>query len=218
MSNMRCFKCQGLGHLIADCPNRQIITLVEEDVDPVYDDYGDGGENPPSENKEITYADSGELLVVRRALSVAANEDELWLRHNIFHTKCISGGKVYNVIIDGGSCENVVSNMMVEKLGLNTEDHPQPCKLSWLKKGSEVKVSKRCLVKFSIGKRYTDEVWCDVVHMDACHILLGRPWQFDRRTKHDGFNNTYTFHKDGVSIILGPSDLRKETRNHLLSR
>jgi hypothetical protein len=52
------------------------VTLVEEDVDPVYDDYGDGDENPPSENEEITYADSGELLVVRRALSVAANEDE----------------------------------------------------------------------------------------------------------------------------------------------
>ena len=117
----------------------------------------------------------------------------------------------------GGSCENVVSNTMVEKLGLNTEDHPQPYKLSWFKKGSDVKVSKRCLVKFSIGKKYTDEVWCDVVPMDACHILLGRPWQFDRRTKHDGFKNTYTFQKDGVSITLGPSDLRKEARNHLLA-
>ena len=122
------------------------------------------------------------------------------------------------MIIDGGSCENVVSKTMVEKLGLNTEDHPQPYKLSWFKKGSEVKVSKRCLVKFSIGKKYSDEVWCDVVPMDACHVLLGRPWQFDRRTKHDGFKNTYTFQKDGTTITLGPSDLRKEAKNHLLSR
>nr|GFD08275.1 putative nucleotidyltransferase, ribonuclease H [Tanacetum cinerariifolium] len=54
--------------------------------------------------------------------------------------------------------------------------------------------------------------------MDACHVLLGRPWQFDRKTKHDGFKNTYTFEKDGTTIILGPSNLRKETRNHFLSR
>lgn len=81
-----------------------------------------------------------------------------------------------------------------------------------------MKVSKRCLVKFSIGKEYNDEVWGDMVPMDACHILLGRPWQFDRKTKHDGFKNTYTFQKDGATIILGPSRLRKEARNHFLSR
>ncbi|GJZ99645.1 hypothetical protein Tco_0672196, partial [Tanacetum coccineum] len=38
--------------------------------------------------------------------------------------------------------------------------------------GNEVKVSKRCLVKFN-WKKYNDEVWCDVVLMDACHMLLG---------------------------------------------
>ena len=57
-----------------------------------------------------------------------------------------------------------------------------------------------------------------MVPMDVCHILLGRPWQFDLKTKHDGFKNTYTFQKDGVTIILGPSDLRKEMKNQLLSR
>ncbi|GJV55821.1 RNA-directed DNA polymerase [Tanacetum coccineum] len=36
------------------------------------------------------------------------------------------------------------------------------------------KVTKRCLVHFSIGKKYNDEVWCEVVPMDAYHILLGR--------------------------------------------
>ncbi|KAK2971902.1 hypothetical protein RJ640_011683 [Escallonia rubra] len=41
-------------------------------------------------------------------------------------------------------------------------------------------------------------VYCDVVPMDACHILLGRPWQYDRKTMHDGVQNTYSFFvKDG---------------------
>ncbi|KAI3425504.1 PUA domain-containing protein [Psidium guajava] len=149
---------------------------------------------------------------------MAVTEAESWLRHNIFHTKCTSGGKLCNVIIDGGSCENVVSTTMVERLGLKTENHSQPYKLSWLKKRNEMKVSKRCLVQLSIGKKYTDEVWCDVIPMDACHILLGRPWQFDRKTQHDGFRNTYTFKKDGRTITLGPTDLRKEVKNNLLSR
>jgi hypothetical protein len=67
-----------------------------------------------------------------------------------------------------------------------------------------VKVNKRCLVEFSIGKNYKDAVVCDIVPMDACHLLLGRPWQYDRKTKHDGFKNTYSFEKDGVKVLLVP--------------
>jgi len=28
MSNIRCFKCQGLGHIASECPNRKVITLA----------------------------------------------------------------------------------------------------------------------------------------------------------------------------------------------
>jgi hypothetical protein len=109
-----------------------------------------------------------------------------WLRYNIFHTRCSSHGKVCDVIIDSGACENVVSTQMVEKLQLKTEAHPHPYKLKWLDRGHEIKVSKRGLLSFSIGKKYKDEVLCNVIPMDACHLLLGRPWQYDRRVQHDG--------------------------------
>jgi hypothetical protein len=33
-------------------------------------------------------------------------------------------------------------------------------------------------VDFQIGP-YKDTVECDVVPMTVCHLLLGRPWQFD---------------------------------------
>ncbi|KAI5316851.1 hypothetical protein L3X38_036558 [Prunus dulcis] len=52
-------------------------------------------------------------------------------------------------------------------------------------KGTEVSVAKRALVPFSIGNNYKDKVWCDVVSMDAGHILLGRPWEFDKAVVHD---------------------------------
>ena len=60
------------------------------------------------------------------------------------------------------------------------------------------------MVSFSIGKNYKDEVWCDVVLMGGCHLLLGRPWQYDRKVSHNGFKNTHSCIKDGVRIVLAP--------------
>ena len=59
------------------------------------------------------------------------------------------------------------------------------------------------LVSFSIGK-YEDEVLCDVVPMQAEHFLLGRPWQFDRKVKHDGFTNKYSFVNNQRTVTLVP--------------
>ena len=38
--------------------------------------------------------------------------------------------------------------------------------------------------------------------MDICHMLLGRPWQFDMHAIHDGRANTYTLTTDGVKHKL----------------
>ena len=40
--------------------------------------------------------------------------------------------------------------------------------------------------------------------MDACHVLLGRPWQYDRSVSHDGRSNTYNFMFNNVKIMLIP--------------
>jgi len=53
-----------------------------------------------------------------------------------------------------------------------------------------------------IGKDYHDELWCEIMLMDGCHIWLGRPQLIDRRVLHDGYLNTYTFTKDGRKISL----------------
>ncbi|XP_076905920.1 uncharacterized protein LOC143561833 [Bidens hawaiensis] len=41
--------------------------------------------------------------------------------------------------------------------------------------------------------------------MDACHLWLGRPWEFDRSIEHNGRANTYSFMFGGVNITLVPS-------------
>jgi len=40
--------------------------------------------------------------------------------------------------------------------------------------------------------------------MDACHLLLGRPWQFDRDVTHYGQSNTYSFKLNGKKMTLTP--------------
>nr|GFB17181.1 zf-CCHC domain-containing protein [Tanacetum cinerariifolium] len=75
--------------------------------------------------EEVVYPDEREALVIRRNLNMVQVTDDEWLRNNIFYTQCTCIGKVCNVIIDGGSCSNVVATSMVEKLQLKTEDHPQ---------------------------------------------------------------------------------------------
>ncbi|GJV20458.1 hypothetical protein Tco_1369478 [Tanacetum coccineum] len=108
-------------------------------------------------------------------------------------------------MIGPGSCDNLIAKEAVQKLGWKTVNHPKPYKLQWLKKGGEVTISKRVLVAFSVGTTYKDSVWCDVVPMDACHLLLGRPWEYDRNTTHNGRANTYSFLFDGVKITLMPN-------------
>ena len=61
-------------------------------------------------------------------------------------------------------------------------------------------------VQFSIGK-YKDEVLCDVILMEACHILLGRPWQFDRKSIHNGLSNEITLHHMENKFVLHPLTL-----------
>ena len=107
------------------------------------------------------------------------------------------------MIIDDGSCTNVVSATMVEKLGLPTMKYPEPYKLQWLNNCGELKVNRQVKIAFSIGD-YEDEVICDMVPMQASHMLLGRPWQFDRDTTYLGKTNKIIFNFKGKRVVLMP--------------
>ncbi|XP_012472433.1 uncharacterized protein LOC105789605 [Gossypium raimondii] len=109
-------------------------------------------------------------------------------REHLFHTRCHVQGKICRVIIDGESCSNVASTTMVEKLFLNTTKHPRPYQLQGLSNEGQFKVTQQVRIAFSIGK-YQDKVVCDVVPIQAYHLLLGEPWQMDRKVTHDGRTN-----------------------------
>ena len=55
-----------------------------------------------------------------------------------------------------------------------------------------------------MGKNYVDEVLCDVVEMDTCHLILGRPWVWNVDVTHRCRDNVYVFFKNNRKIALGP--------------
>lgn len=128
----------------------------------------------------------------------------------MFKTTCKSKGKCCKVIIDSGSTENLVSTEMVEKLGLARMVHPASYKVSWLQKGHQVIVTEQSNVEMQIGT-YKDVILCDIMPMDVCHVLLGRPWKFDWKAIHDGRRNTYTIEKDEIkhTLLLVKNDVDK---------
>jgi hypothetical protein len=50
---------------------------------------------------------------------------------------------------------------------------------------------------------------CDVIPMDVSHVLLGRPWWFDRKVIHDGRINTYKLEKNGRTHMWLPIEDKK---------
>jgi hypothetical protein len=176
--------------------NGEVMTESEDDSDGVPELVD------ASDDDGVVYPVTGESLVARRALNTHIKVDDTeQQRENIFHTRCHVNNKVCSMIIDGGSCTNVASTILVEKLNLPTLKHFRPYKLQWLHDCGEIKVNKQMLISFSIAK-YKDEVLCDVARKHAGHILLGRPWQFDRKVTHDGLKNRYSFVKDSRTVTL----------------
>jgi hypothetical protein len=162
---------------------------------------------------------SGKSLTVHKVLLKPEKEVEgTAQRTRLFRTTCKTKGWKCKVIVDSGRTDNLISTEMVEKLELETTNHPSPYKVSWLKKGHQVSVMKQCLVEFKMGE-YKDKVLCDFIPMDFCHVLLGRPWQYDRNVVHDGRMNTYTLEKDGrihKFLLIKDKEVKPEVNNTIL--
>ncbi|XP_027348787.1 uncharacterized protein LOC113860563, partial [Abrus precatorius] len=205
--DVKCFKCQGLGHYAYECPNKK--TMILRDGEYISESEIEEEEENEDVEEEVEKTPEGDLLMIRRLLGSQLKPLEESQRENIFHTRCLINGKLCMVIIDGGSCTNVASSRLVSKLNLVTKPHPRPYRLQWLSEDGEVQVRKQVELDISIG-RYNDKVLCDVVPMEASHLLLGRPWQFDKRANHDGFTNKISFMHQDKKIVLKPLSPQEE--------
>lgn len=122
-------------------------------------------------------------------------------RENFFYSKCLIKENICSLIIDSESFVNVASTTLVEFLKLLTTKYTAPYKLQWLSECGELRVHWQVLIKFKRAN-YKDKILCDVVSLQACHVFLGRSWQYNRSTKHDGRNNRYSLFLNGHKYTL----------------
>nr|GEW57312.1 putative nucleotidyltransferase, ribonuclease H [Tanacetum cinerariifolium] len=193
-TGIKCYRCGQSGHRSNVCPSRKTVGLVESEDYDKEDEY-EGVEFVEEEAKKRVN------IVLQHVLLSPKNEGQ---RKNLFKSHCTVNGKVCNLIMDNGSCENLVSKKLVAHLNLSTLPHDSPYSLGWVKKGHQVRVTECCKVPISIGKYYKEDVLCDILDMDACHVLLGRPWKYDNDITYRGKDNVMLFKWHDHKIAMAP--------------
>ncbi|TXG60052.1 hypothetical protein EZV62_014625 [Acer yangbiense] len=175
----QCYKCKGFGHFAVVCLTRdkRIAYVCEKEL--IFEDEAEPSESPST--SEIAKQEKGRGYFEGRGSPYLCHQSS----------------------IDWTSM-NVISKAVVERLELPKQPHPTPYRVSWINDINTVPVQYRCLVKFSLGTNYVDEVWCDVLPMTVCHLILGRPWLYDRRVTYNGFENSYSFMFNKRKITLEP--------------
>jgi hypothetical protein len=153
----QCHRCKGYGHMMRDCPSKRALLIKDNgeytsasDIEEEYtmlatDPVGNHHDNEEEEEEEQYGAESSDKylsLIVQRVLSVQMEQAEQSQRHNLFQTKFIINNRSCRVIIDGGSCNNLASMDMVEKLGLTTKQHPRPYYIQWFNSCGKLKVTR----------------------------------------------------------------------------
>jgi hypothetical protein len=179
-SGIVCHRCHGIGHVKKDCSSQQTYIATDDGYISASDGEGDDDDSSDvaANDDAILGADAMvnlRSIMVQRVLSSQPESTEKQQRHNLFQTFFSIENQCARVIIDGGSYNNLVSSDLIKKLGLTTHPQPHPYHIQWINDSGKVKVTHMVRVHFSIGM-YSDYADCDVVPMEACSLLLGRPW------------------------------------------
>jgi hypothetical protein len=202
-SDIKCYCCHGVGHFQHDCPSKKSYIATDDggyvSASDVEDDFTLQTNNAcdlDDDDAEVFRSEHTEeyntkTYVVQWVLSAQVDTLEKLQHHNLFQIFFVIKDCCVRTIIDGGSCNNLVSIDFVAKIGLMTRLHTHPYYIQWLNNSGKAKVTRTGRVHFSIGT-YHDYANCDVVPMQACSLLLGHPWEFDTDAIHYGRSNKYT--------------------------
>ena len=141
--------------------------------------------------------------VAHQVLSSQMEKAEQNQFNNLFQTYFAVKERRSRVIIDNKSCNNLASLELVEKLGLTTRPHPHPYYIQWVNSYDRIKVTEIAHIEFSIGF-YKGSLDFDIVPLQVCQLLLGKPWITENDIVHNTIANKYSFKYHGRKITLIP--------------
>ena len=113
-SNIKCFKCLGFRHIAG----KRAGGCCDHSSQSSRSSSPTSSRSQSEGNYELPC--EGDLLVVMRMLGQVQKPFDESQRENIFHTRCLINDKLCSLIVDGGSCTNVASTRVVDKLELPT--------------------------------------------------------------------------------------------------
>jgi hypothetical protein len=197
-ASIQCHRCKGTGHVSNECPSRHAFITTPDGNDYISasdeEDFLALATNLVADSlieQEVDTIDSHAVaagfpsLLMQRVLAtqLADKVDTKVQRNNLFHMFLIVQERRVLTIIDIGSCNNLVSSDLVPKLGLTTHELRHSYHIQWFNNSGKAKVTHSTRIHFPVGS-YTDYADFDVVPMEACSLLLERPWEYDKDVAH----------------------------------
>jgi hypothetical protein len=138
-SDIKCHRCHGVGHFQRDCPSKKSYIAtddrgyvsasdVEDDVALQTNNAGDlDDDDAEVSGSEHMEEYNTKTYMVQRVLSAQVDTSEKLQRHNLFQIFFIVEDCHVCAIIDGGSCNNLVSANFMAKIGLTTCRYGKCC-------------------------------------------------------------------------------------------
>jgi hypothetical protein len=137
-SDIKCHRCHGVAHFQRDCPSKKSYIATNDggyvSASDVEDDFalqtnneGDLDDNDAEVfGSEHTEEYSTKTYVVQWVLSAQVETLEKLQRHNLFQIFFVVKDCRVRTVIDGGSCNNLMSADFMAKIGLTTHLHTHP--------------------------------------------------------------------------------------------